>query len=131
MTIAARPTKLGFQLVGPAVPRVLVVAPAADLGAVADAVVGDVVECDLDHQLGPQLDPLELALVVPAARVAHAALPGLVLREPRRQLPLLGGLEAGRVADDAQPARIVVEAEDQRAERALLLARSPADDHRV
>ena len=85
--------------------RVLVVAPAAHLRAVADAVVGDVVERDLDDELGPQRDPLELALVVPAARVAHAALAGLVGREPRRQLALLGRLEAGGVADDAQLAR--------------------------
>src|SRR5215210_8471011 len=97
----------------------------------ADAVVRDVVERDLDDQLGPELDPLELALVVPAARIAHAALPGLVGRQPRGQLALLGGLEAGRVADHAQVPLIVVEAEDQRAERALLLAGAPADDHGV
>ena len=37
----------------------------------------------------------------------------------------------GGVADDAQLAGLVVQAEDERADRALLLARAPADDDRV
>src|SRR5215216_5398064 len=119
------------ELVCPAVLRFLVVAPAADLRPVADPVVGDVVEGDLDHQLGAQLDPLELALAAPAARIAHAALAGLVGREPRRQLALLGCLEAGRVPDDAQVPVVVVEPDDERADRALLLPRAPPDDDRV
>src|SRR5829696_9382046 len=114
-----------------ALARSLVVAPAAQLRAVADAVVRDVVERDLDDQLRPQRDPLELALAVPPARVAHAALARLIRRERPRQLPLLLGLEAGGVADDAELAGVVVEAEDQRADRPLLLAGAPADDDRV
>src|SRR5450755_3241781 len=38
--------------------RRLVLAPAQDLRAVADATVGRVVERDLDDELGPQRDPL-------------------------------------------------------------------------
>src|SRR4051794_9265479 len=122
---------LAPELVRAAVGRRLVVAPAQDLGAVADAVVGGVVERHLDHELRAQLDPLELALVVPATRVAVAALPGLVRRELGRQLALLLDVEAGRVADRAQLAVGLVKAEDQRADRALLLARAPAHDHGV
>ena len=82
----------------------------------------------LGDQLGPHGDPLQLAARVPAARVAAAALAGLVGSEERRQLALLLGAEAGGVADHLQLAVVVVEAEDQRAERALLLAGAPADD---
>ncbi len=64
------PLGLLLELVEPAVLRVLVVAPAQDLGAVADTAVADVVEGDLDHELGTQLDPLQVAVVRPAARVA-------------------------------------------------------------
>ena len=56
----------------------LVLAPALHLRAVADAPVGDVVERDLDDQLGPQRHPLEVAALAPAARFAAAALAGLV-----------------------------------------------------
>src|SRR5688572_17761373 len=52
----------------------LVVAPALHLGAVADAAVGDVVEGDLDDELGAQGDPLELVVGAPARRVGAAAL---------------------------------------------------------
>src|SRR5918995_2656939 len=100
MGIAHRLTHLVWQLllqelIRAALPRVLVLPPAADLGPMADAVVGDVVERDLDHQLRAQLDPLQLALAAPAARVAHAALARLVGSELRRQLALLRRLEAG------------------------------------
>src|SRR5918911_391169 len=77
----------------------LVVAPAAELRAVPDAVVGDVVERHLDHELGAQLDPLQLALGSPTARVSTAALAGLVRRELGGQLALLLRVEAGAVAD--------------------------------
>ena len=92
----------------------------------ADAAGGDVVEGDLDDELGAQLDPLEVAVAGPAAGVARAALAGLVGRELVDQLALLLGLEARGVADHAQLAVLVVEAEDERADRALLLARAPA-----
>src|SRR5690242_11175845 len=120
------PVRSGLQLLHPALPRVLVLPPAAELRAVPDAVVGDVVERDLDHQLGAQLDPLELALGGPAAGVAAAALAGLVRGELGRQLALLGGVEARAVADRARVVGPVVEAEDERADRALLLAGPPA-----
>src|SRR4051812_3790575 len=97
-----------LQLRCQAVFRRLVVAPADDLGAVADAVVGGVVEGDLDDELGAGLDPFELALVVPAGGVAHAALAGLVGGELGGQGALVGGLEARGVADDAQLAVLVV-----------------------
>ena len=110
--------------------RLLVVAPADDLRAVADAPVGDVVEGDLDDQLRPQVDPLEVAVGRPAAGVGRAALAGRVRLEDRDQLALLLGLQAGGVADDPQ-LLAVVGAEDQRADGALLLAGAPADDHQV
>ena len=52
--------------------------------------------------------PLELASRVPAARVAAAALAGLVGSEERRQLAFLLRLEAGGVADDLQLAAVVI-----------------------
>src|SRR6188508_879416 len=52
---------LTFQLVDRAGPRVLVVAPAEDLRAVADPAGADVVEGDLDDELGSQRDPLKVA----------------------------------------------------------------------
>src|SRR5215213_9534195 len=87
--------RLALELLHPAVARILVVAPAAHLRAVPDAVVGDVVERHLDHELGAELDPLELALVVPAAGLARSPLAGLVRREASGQLALLRSLEAG------------------------------------
>src|SRR5215218_10875377 len=131
MGIARRLTELVCELPDQALLRVLVLPPAADLRAVADAPVRDVVERDLHHELRPQRHPLELTLVVPAARIAHPALAGLVGGEPARQRPLLGRLEAGGVADDAELAGLVVEAEDQGAERVLLLPRPPAHHDRV
>ena len=47
------------------------------------------------------------------------------------RVALLGGLEAGGVADDAELAVFVGEGEDERADGALLLAGAPADDDRV
>ena len=58
------------QLVDLAVLGRLVVAPAHDLRAVADAPAAGVVIGDLDHQLGAQREPLEIAVRVPAARIA-------------------------------------------------------------
>src|SRR5205085_9836506 len=105
-------------------------APAAKLGAVADALRRDVVEVDLHDELGPQGDPLQLLAGAPAARVGGAALAALVRGEEADQPPLLGGAEPRAVPDDAQLA-IVVEAEDQRSDCVGLLAGPPADEHRV
>src|SRR4029079_11752906 len=61
----------------------------------------------------------------------RAALAGLVGRELLDQVALLLGLQAGAVPDHAQEAPPVGEAEDERADRALLLARAPAAHDRV
>ena len=66
--------------------RVLVVAPAQDLGPMADAAGADMVERHLDHELRTKLDPLQVAFVRPAARIAGASLAGLVRRQPSDQL---------------------------------------------
>src|SRR5918994_7306524 len=130
--LAPRPgVPLALELLDPAVGRGLVVAPARDLGAVADPVVAGVIGGDLDDELRPQRDPLEVAVAGPAARVAHAALSGLVWRELLDQLALALGAQARGVADGAQLAALVVEAEDQRADGVRLLAGAPADDDRV
>src|SRR3954447_4959504 len=63
-------------------------------------------------------------------RLPHAAPARLVPGEAPRQLALLGGAEARRVAHLVEPV-VVVQAEDERADRALLLARPPAHDHGV
>ena len=60
-----------------------------------------------------------------------AALAGLIRREPVDERALLGGAQTRGVPDDAQPAGLVVEAEDQRADGALLLAGPVADDDGV
>src|SRR5258706_16005557 len=70
------------QLVQLALVRVLVVAPADELGAVADAVPGDVVEVHLDDQLRSQALPHQLLIGLPAAPLAPAALAGPVRAEP-------------------------------------------------
>src|SRR5690348_15584660 len=52
----------------------LVVPEAVEAAAVADAAGGGVVIADLDHQLGAEGDPLEVAAAGPAARLGGAAL---------------------------------------------------------
>src|SRR5439155_20163706 len=123
------PTLL-VELVHRARLRGLVLAPALNLRPVADAPVGDVIERDLDHQLGAQGDPFEVAPLGPAAGLAAPALAGLVGREDVDQPALLLGGEAARVPDLVQ-AVAVVEAEDQRSHGALGLARAPAEYHGV
>src|SRR4051794_4383951 len=127
----AAPEKLAVELVDRALARRLVVAPALDLRPVADPPGGDVVERDLHHQLGPQQDPFELVRRPPARGLACPALAGLVRPQLLHQLALLGRLEPRRVADLARVASLVVETKDQRADRALLLARPPADHDAV
>ena len=82
------------QLVEQALARRLVLAPAEDLRAVADPPVARVVVADLDDQLGPQRDPLELALGLPAARLAAAALAGLVGGQLARERALRAAAKA-------------------------------------
>src|SRR5688500_16369041 len=102
--------------------RLLVVPPAKELCPVPDPLAGYVVEGDLDDELGAQPLPHQLLVGLPAARLARPALVGAVRLELREQLALLLCLESGCVADDVQLPVVVVHAEDQRAERALLLA---------
>ena len=90
------------------------------------------VERDLDDQLGPQLDPLELAVLASSGSGRRSrARRSRRARACRRARASRSALKPDDVADDAQLAVGVVEAEDQRADRARLLARPPADDDRV
>src|ERR1044072_4152979 len=75
------------QLLGRALPRRLVVPPAQQLRAVTDAAAAHVVERDLDHQLGPQRDPLQLLVALPAARVGAARLAAGLRRHSVDPLP--------------------------------------------
>src|SRR5581483_587571 len=88
----------------------LVLAPAQDPGAVADAPAAHVIECHLDDQLGPQLDPLELLLALPAAGVAVSALAGLVGLELVDERPLLGRPQTRGVTDHVQPPARAIQA---------------------
>src|SRR4051812_21012640 len=118
LVVGSRP-----ELVHRALARLLILAPALELRPVADAVARDVVKRDLAHELGPEPLPHELLVGLPARRLARAPLPGAIGLEEAEQLALLLRLEAGRVSHDVQlPVVVVVEAEDQRPDRALLLA---------
>src|SRR5919112_5084123 len=101
-----------LELVEPALLGRLVVAPAHDLRAVADAPVADVVVADLDDELGPQRDPFEVAAVRPARRLAAAALAGLVGRQLADELALARLAEAAAVPDLVDAPILAVEAED-------------------
>ena len=93
------------ELIVGALARGLVVAPAAQLGAVADAPRADVVEVHLHHQLGTQADPLEIAPGAPAAGLARAALARLIAGAKRLHQPaFLRRGQARAVADHAQVA---------------------------
>src|SRR5579875_1193449 len=111
--------------------RSLVLPPAQQLGAVADATAAGLIEADLDDELGTKLYPLELLLVLPAARITAAAGSCLVFGQTFAQGPLLRGLDARAVADDPQRAGLVVEPEDQRSHGAGLLAGAVTGDDRV
>src|SRR3954470_19656890 len=65
--ITWRYTQLRAELLHTALPRLLVGAPALELGAVADATAGDVIEGDLDDELRSQALPDELLVGLPAA----------------------------------------------------------------
>src|SRR5439155_7550260 len=119
------------QLVELALLRRLVVAPALELRSVADAVARDVVELDLADELRSQPLPHELLLRLPAARLAGAALAGAVRLEQLEQLSLLRRVEARAMTDHVELALVVVEAEDQRADRALVLSEPERGDHCV
>src|SRR5215213_386791 len=98
------------QLLHRALARRLVLAPALQLRAMADAPAADVVEGDLDDQLGPQRDPLQLLVALPAARVGTAALAARIHAESVDQLASLRRLQPGRVAHGPQLAVLVIEA---------------------
>src|SRR5438105_13751055 len=97
----------------------------------ADPPSAGVVEADLDHQLGTELDPLELLLVLPSARVAMAPLPGLIRGQLVAQGTLLSRPQPRRVADHVQPPALVIQPQDQRAHGPRLLTRTIARDHGV
>ena len=97
----------------------------------ADAVAALVVEADLGDQVGAQPAPLPVAVGAPAVGLRGAVLAGLVRLHHPDELAGLRGREPRRMPDDVQLARRVVEAQDQRADRALGLAGPPADDRAV
>jgi hypothetical protein len=68
---------------------------------VADAPGGDVVEVDLDDELGAQGDPLQIASGAPATGVCRAALTGLIRGEEADQVVLDLRGQAGAVTDHA------------------------------
>src|ERR1700684_1297191 len=76
------------ELVECALARGLILAPAPQLRAMADASGRDVVEVDLNDELGTQRHPLEVAVGAPAARISGAALTGLIGSEEVDQLTL-------------------------------------------
>src|SRR4051794_36024977 len=112
-TVSATVLPLRPQLLHQALARLLVVAPAKEPRAVADAVAGDVVEGDLADELGPQPLPDELLVGLPAARLARALLVGPVGLEDAEQLALLLRGEPRRVAHHVEPAVVVVEPQDE------------------
>ena len=71
------------QLLEQALPRLFVVPEALEPAAVPDPPARGMVVADLDHQLRPQLDPLEVAPAGPAARLGAAALARLQRRQHR------------------------------------------------
>src|SRR5207247_11447538 len=119
------------QLRDQALGRALVLPPAEELGAVAYAVAGDVVEGDLAYELGAQPLPHELLVGLPSARLAGAPLVGAVGLEQLEQLALLLRAEARGVAHDVERAVVVVETEDQRADRPWLLPEAERHHDRV
>src|SRR5204863_1258376 len=113
------------ELIEGALARGLVLAPAAQARAVADAPRRDVIEVDLHDQLRAQRDPLQLAPGAPAAGVAAAALAGLEGFEKAHQTALLGSAQARAVSHHAQlglgraalALALLVQAENERAHR--------------
>src|SRR3954453_5391212 len=106
-----RPLNVGLspELVDQALVRILVGAPAHEARAVADPVAGDVVERDLADELRPQPLPDELLVGLPATRLARGAPVRPVRLELVDQLTLLLRLEPRCVADDVEPAVVVIE----------------------
>src|SRR5918992_2093023 len=125
----ARPP-LRPQLRQHALAGLLVRPPSGELRPVADPVTCYVVELDLAYQLGPEALPHELLLRLPPARLARAALARPVRLQQLQQLPLLLRPEARGVAHHVQLAVVVaVQPEDERADRALLLAEPERHHH--
>ena len=97
----------------------------------ADPLPGDVVESHLANELGPQSLPYEFLVGLPAARLTGSALVGAIRLQQLDQLPLLARLEAGGVSHHVQLAIVAVQAQDERADRALLLAEAEGGHHRI
>src|SRR4051812_14431764 len=116
-----RDRKSRSELLHPGVLRIPVRSPAQEARAVADPVARYVVERDLHDQLRAQPLPDKLLVGLPAARLPGAALVGPVGLQVIDQLALLLRLEARRVPDHVKLPVVVVGAEDQRADGALLL----------
>src|SRR5262249_31093299 len=116
---------LELALLGP-----FVIPKSVEPGTVPDPPGSRVVIANLDHQLGPQLDPLQLAPAGPAAGLGGAALAGLQRRKHRAHAVFRRFRKPGNVPDGAQLIAFV-EAEDQGADGSLLFARSPAHHHTV
>ena len=119
------PRSSSVELVDGAVARVLVLAPALHLRPVPDPPPARVVEGDLDHELGPQRDPLEVAVVRPPARLARAALAGLVgLRASPRARASPWRVKPDEWPTSGERAVLGVEPEDERADRVLAPCRA-------
>src|SRR6185503_16596007 len=103
--------------------------------AVSETPTAEMVVADLDHQSGFERLPLGRAFGRPAARptrlVAGKAGRRDQFFEPFGQRFLFLGLERGGEADMIEQSRIVVEAEQQRADDALALVIAEAADHAV
>src|SRR5581483_12102969 len=109
-----------LQLLEGALLRRLVRAPAQDGCAVAEALAGEMVVADFDHELRFQRTPLRRALGRPAAGAARRIAGEAGRGDQRFQLvgkrKLLVALDGGGEADMVQQAGVVVEAQQQRAD---------------
>src|ERR1700730_3221156 len=111
----------GHHLIERALPGLLVGAPAQELGAVPEAATGEMVVAHLADQDRAQRLPVGRAPLAPAAGSSRApAGEARRLDERHHQaldLAALGVAEAGAETDVVEQALLVVEAEQQRAQR--------------
>ena len=113
-----------------ALPRRLVLAPAEDPRAMPDAPIAGVIEGHLDKS-SDEVRSTESLLTLPPARIAMAAGSRLVWLQAVDERALLGRAQSRRVPDHVKLSRIVVQTQDQQPDRAVLLARPVARDHRI
>jgi hypothetical protein len=115
-------TRPAGQLIEGALPRGFVGPPSQEPCAVAEAVAGEMIVLDLDHQPRLQRFPFPGALRAPAAGSTRR-----IARESRRSDKLLETLGEGRLflagecggeADVMKQAGLVIEAEQERPPRA-------------